>query len=452
MISAMGISRRFGLAQGVAAAAALTALVVGLGSLHVGLPSLSWSSSHVKRLRVVRHARADSVARPERPERRLLPHDPWRRTGPRRGSSHGSRQHRRRAVADQSRCRRQQRELRRADRAEPTWSASPARRLPRRHRRGPDDHRHVICRDARGKRRVLRRCRSRRRSRRLETPRSCSVCASRRFVVVDAGAPRNAPAAHMHGYLSRDGMPPADLLAAGRREATSYGVEFIQDSVTEIETGFSVRLGSGRVLQARRILHRHRCLRRVSARPRCAGALGSVLPALPVLPWLGGSRSASRRSRNPGRLRRARAADPPVVGRPGVLRTPRSSLTSFAKPAGARHPHRRRPCCPTGGGRGSPGRRRARRRERDRPSRRLRSPIHPSAPGRIAGTAWVRHRRTWLRNRRCRLAHEHDRCLGGGKRGRSASAGDHRSGSWIGCRDLDQRRPGQADVQNALAT
>ena len=52
MISAMGISRRFGLAQGVAAAAALTALVVGLGSLHVGLPSLSWSSSHVKRLRV----------------------------------------------------------------------------------------------------------------------------------------------------------------------------------------------------------------------------------------------------------------------------------------------------------------------------------------------------------------------------------------------------------------
>jgi thioredoxin reductase len=78
--------------------------------------------------------------------------------------------------------------------------------------------------------------------------------ARRRLVVVDSGAPRNAPASHMHGYLSRDGMPPAELLAAGRREATSYGVELIQDSVTDIEIGFSVRLASGRVLQARRIL------------------------------------------------------------------------------------------------------------------------------------------------------------------------------------------------------
>ena len=34
--------------------------------------------------------------------------------------------------------------------------------------------------------------------------------ARRRVVVIDAGTPRNAPAAHMHGYLSRDGMPPAD--------------------------------------------------------------------------------------------------------------------------------------------------------------------------------------------------------------------------------------------------
>jgi glycine/D-amino acid oxidase-like deaminating enzyme len=35
------------------------------------------------------------------------------------------------------------------------------------------------------------------------------VRARRTVVVVDAGAPRNAPAAHMHGFLSRDGMPPA---------------------------------------------------------------------------------------------------------------------------------------------------------------------------------------------------------------------------------------------------
>jgi thioredoxin reductase len=40
--------------------------------------------------------------------------------------------------------------------------------------------------------------------------------ARRRVAAVDAGAPRNAPAAHMQGFLSRDGMSPADLLAAGR--------------------------------------------------------------------------------------------------------------------------------------------------------------------------------------------------------------------------------------------
>ena len=32
--------------------------------------------------------------------------------------------------------------------------------------------------------------------------------ARRRVAVVDAGEPRNAPAAHMQGFLSRDGLPP----------------------------------------------------------------------------------------------------------------------------------------------------------------------------------------------------------------------------------------------------
>ena len=78
--------------------------------------------------------------------------------------------------------------------------------------------------------------------------------ARRRVAVVDAGAPRNAPAAHMQGFLSRDGMSPADLLAAGRAEVTGYGVELVDDQVVAIEAGFVVRLAGGRVLQARRIL------------------------------------------------------------------------------------------------------------------------------------------------------------------------------------------------------
>jgi thioredoxin reductase len=78
--------------------------------------------------------------------------------------------------------------------------------------------------------------------------------ARRRVAVVDAGAPRNAPAAHMQGFLSRDGMPPAELVAVGRSEVAGYGVELIDDQVVGIDAGFSVRLASGRVLTARRIL------------------------------------------------------------------------------------------------------------------------------------------------------------------------------------------------------
>ena len=78
--------------------------------------------------------------------------------------------------------------------------------------------------------------------------------ARRRVAVVDAGSPRNAPAAHMQGFLSRDGMPPADFVAAGRAEVTAYGVELIEDQVVGVDTGFAVRLANGQTLEARRLL------------------------------------------------------------------------------------------------------------------------------------------------------------------------------------------------------
>ncbi|MFI7385498.1 NAD(P)/FAD-dependent oxidoreductase [Streptomyces sp. NPDC049813] len=59
---------------------------------------------------------------------------------------------------------------------------------------------------------------------------------SRRSVlVVDAGEPRNAPAAHMHGYPSRDGMAPGAFLAEVRREVAAYGVELVRGRVTAAE-------------------------------------------------------------------------------------------------------------------------------------------------------------------------------------------------------------------------
>ena len=42
--------------------------------------------------------------------------------------------------------------------------------------------------------------------------------ARRSVLVLDDGTPRNAPAAHLHGYLGFDGRSPAELLATGRDE------------------------------------------------------------------------------------------------------------------------------------------------------------------------------------------------------------------------------------------
>jgi thioredoxin reductase len=78
--------------------------------------------------------------------------------------------------------------------------------------------------------------------------------ARRRVVVVDAGAPRNAPAAHMQGFLSRDGMPPADLLRAARAEVRRYGVEIVEDRVVDATAGFTLSLAGGRTAEARQVL------------------------------------------------------------------------------------------------------------------------------------------------------------------------------------------------------
>ncbi len=78
--------------------------------------------------------------------------------------------------------------------------------------------------------------------------------ARRRVAVIDAGEPRNAPASHMQGFLSRDGMPPAELLAAARAEVLGYGVEIIDDRVVEITEGFTLGLAGGAVVTARRLL------------------------------------------------------------------------------------------------------------------------------------------------------------------------------------------------------
>lgn len=80
----------------------------------------------------------------------------------------------------------------------------------------------------------------------------------RSVIVVDAGEPRNAPASHMHGYLSRDGMSPAELTRLGREEVRSYGGEVLSGRVIAVtrcdDDRFRVDLASGHSIVTRRVL------------------------------------------------------------------------------------------------------------------------------------------------------------------------------------------------------
>ncbi|WP_225732143.1 MULTISPECIES: NAD(P)/FAD-dependent oxidoreductase [unclassified Nocardia] len=75
--------------------------------------------------------------------------------------------------------------------------------------------------------------------------------------VVDSGEPRNAPAAHMHGYLTRDGMAPGEFLAVGHAEVRGYGVEFVTGAATAVTVSdgiVRVELADGRTIRGRRAL------------------------------------------------------------------------------------------------------------------------------------------------------------------------------------------------------
>lgn len=81
--------------------------------------------------------------------------------------------------------------------------------------------------------------------------------ARRRVAVFDAGRPRNAPAARVQGFLSRDGFAPSELLAVGREEVVGYGGRVIDGSVLDIDhegPGFALRLDGGTPVRSRRLL------------------------------------------------------------------------------------------------------------------------------------------------------------------------------------------------------
>lgn len=85
-------------------------------------------------------------------------------------------------------------------------------------------------------------------------------------LVVDSGQLRHAPAAHMHGFLSGDGVPPGEFLEAGRREVRHYGGEILTGRVTSVARladGSAVKVDDGRTVGAQ-AARGHRDHRRTS--------------------------------------------------------------------------------------------------------------------------------------------------------------------------------------------
>jgi hypothetical protein len=81
--------------------------------------------------------------------------------------------------------------------------------------------------------------------------------ARRSVLVVDAGAPRNAPATGVHGLLGHDGIRPAELLERGRAEVRGYGGQVVAGEVTTAARdaeGLTVTLADGRSVRGRRLL------------------------------------------------------------------------------------------------------------------------------------------------------------------------------------------------------
>ncbi|GGJ65816.1 NAD(P)/FAD-dependent oxidoreductase [Glutamicibacter ardleyensis] len=79
----------------------------------------------------------------------------------------------------------------------------------------------------------------------------------RKVLVVDEGNPRNAVSAHAHNVLGHEGISPQDLIALGRAEAVSYGVEFVSAHIQSVrgslEEGFEISTNSSQ-WTARRIV------------------------------------------------------------------------------------------------------------------------------------------------------------------------------------------------------
>lgn len=81
----------------------------------------------------------------------------------------------------------------------------------------------------------------------------------RSVLVFDTGQPRNAASQALHGYLTRDGIHPCELLRLGREELAKYDTVSICDvevvsAECQRDARFGVTLASGERLTSRKLL------------------------------------------------------------------------------------------------------------------------------------------------------------------------------------------------------
>ncbi len=80
----------------------------------------------------------------------------------------------------------------------------------------------------------------------------------RRVLVCDAGEPRNARSRGIHGYLTRDGVPPREFLGHAREELARYDTVELRRQVIEdarrVPGGFELTAADGSRLAARKLL------------------------------------------------------------------------------------------------------------------------------------------------------------------------------------------------------
>ena len=86
----------------------------------------------------------------------------------------------------------------------------------------------------------------------------------RRVLVCDAGRPRNAPSHGLHAFLTRDGVPPAELLRIAREQLRPYDTVAVRDvEVTDARCvaggAFEAVLADAtRVVPSRNVTHTRR--------------------------------------------------------------------------------------------------------------------------------------------------------------------------------------------------